>query len=162
MASPSCRENHGWIFLSAAGTLFREPNSLPQRFGTGDTLFCATYHKFCSVPPGPLHKQTKPSSALQPITKGTGLQQQWDHAANAQLGTIVIKSQSNKRVWWRCDQWPDGHLHSWSAVVQNRRNGSGCLTAAGQKSASTTHWQLRLPWLQLSGTTKQMMAPPTK
>ncbi|KAL3153607.1 hypothetical protein ABBQ32_013213 [Trebouxia sp. C0010 RCD-2024] len=59
------------------------------------------------------------------------LQQQWDLHANAHLGNIVIKPQSKKRVWWRCDQCPDGHLHTWSAVVQNRSNSSGCPQCSG-------------------------------
>ncbi|KAL3140451.1 hypothetical protein ABBQ38_004710 [Trebouxia sp. C0009 RCD-2024] len=67
-------------------------------------------------------------SNLDPV-----LQQHWDHAANAQLGNIVIKPQSNKQVWWRCDQCPDGHLHTWSAVVKSRSNGNGCPQCSGRK-----------------------------
>ncbi|KAL3152656.1 hypothetical protein ABBQ38_012254 [Trebouxia sp. C0009 RCD-2024] len=66
-------------------------------------------------------------SSLDPV-----LQQQWDHAANAYLGEVVIKPQSNKEVWWSCDQCPDGYLHRWSAVVQNRCNGSGCPQCHGR------------------------------
>ncbi|KAL3155631.1 hypothetical protein ABBQ38_010827, partial [Trebouxia sp. C0009 RCD-2024] len=61
------------------------------------------------------------------------LQQQWDHAANAHLGSIVIKPQTHKAVWWRCDECPDGHPHSWLAVVQNRARGTGCPQCSGHK-----------------------------
>ena len=61
------------------------------------------------------------------------LQQQWDHAANAYLGNIDIPPQSHRKVWWTCDQCPDGHLHSWEATVQNRTNGSGCPQCSGHK-----------------------------
>ena len=57
------------------------------------------------------------------------LQKQWDHAANAQLGN---KPYSNKKVWWTCDQCPDGHLHSWSAAVYSRSSGCGCPQCCGQ------------------------------
>ena len=61
------------------------------------------------------------------------LQKQWDHAANAHLGNMVIKPHSSKQVWWTCDQCPDGHSHSWSAVVGNRSNGNGCPQCCGRK-----------------------------
>ena len=61
------------------------------------------------------------------------LQQQWDHAANAHLGKVDIGPHSNKKVGWICDQCPDGHLHSWSATVNNRTNGNGCPQCSGRK-----------------------------
>ncbi|KAL3140158.1 hypothetical protein ABBQ38_004435 [Trebouxia sp. C0009 RCD-2024] len=60
-----------------------------------------------------------------------GLQQQWDHAANAQLGNIVIQPRSATKVTWICDQCPDGHLHSWSAQINSRSDGSGCPQCSG-------------------------------
>ena len=61
------------------------------------------------------------------------LQKQWDRAKNAYLGNIVITPHSAKKVWWICDQCPDGHLHSWSAMVCNRTNGNGCPQCSGRK-----------------------------
>ena len=61
------------------------------------------------------------------------LQKQWDHAANVHLGNVDIAPQSRRKVGWTCDQCPDGHLHSWSAAVQNRTNGSGCPQCSGRK-----------------------------
>ncbi|KAL3132815.1 hypothetical protein ABBQ38_006741 [Trebouxia sp. C0009 RCD-2024] len=61
------------------------------------------------------------------------LQQQWDHAANAHLGNIEIKPQSGRRVWWRCDQCPDGHLHRWFTKVEKRTNGTGCPQCSGRE-----------------------------
>ena len=66
------------------------------------------------------------------ISLDSALQQQWDHAANAANAYLGIKPQSNRKVWWNCDQCPDGHLHRWEAVVQNRSNGSGCLQQSVQ------------------------------
>lgn len=62
-----------------------------------------------------------------------GLQQQWDHVANAHLGNIIIKPHSHKIVLWTCNQCPDGHLHRWSARVGDRTRGNGCPQCIGQK-----------------------------
>ena len=62
-----------------------------------------------------------------------GLQKQWDHAANAHLGNIVITPQSHRKVRWICTQCPDGYLHSWSAAVSNRTLGRDCPQCSGHK-----------------------------
>ncbi|KAL3149596.1 hypothetical protein ABBQ32_002366 [Trebouxia sp. C0010 RCD-2024] len=62
----------------------------------------------------------------------SALQQQWDHAANAHLGNIDIKPQSNRKAWWTCDQCPDGHLHRWFTKIQDRTNGRGCPQCSGR------------------------------
>ena len=61
------------------------------------------------------------------------LQKQFDQAANAHLGNIIIKAKSNKKVHWTCDKCPDGHLHSWEASVSNRTAGGGCPQCRGRK-----------------------------
>ena len=61
------------------------------------------------------------------------LQQQWDHAANAHLGPVDITPKNGRKVWWICDQCPDGHLHRWEAVIADRSNGSGCPQCSGCK-----------------------------
>ena len=61
------------------------------------------------------------------------LQQQWDHAANAHLGPVDIPPKNSRKVWWICDQCPDGHLHRWEATVANRSNGRGCPQCSGRK-----------------------------
>ena len=61
------------------------------------------------------------------------LQQQWDHAANAHLGPMDITPKNGRKVWWTCEQCPDGHLHSWEATVCHRANGRGCPQCSGHK-----------------------------
>ena len=68
------------------------------------------------------HRNTPDISQLSPQ-----LQQQWDHAANAHLGNIVITPFSGRKVQWMCD----GHLHIWLATVHIRSNGRGCPFCSG-------------------------------
>ena len=37
------------------------------------------------------------------------------------------------KVWWICDQCPDGHLHSWEAALYSRSSGTGCPQCSGHK-----------------------------
>ncbi|KAL3130316.1 hypothetical protein ABBQ38_008148 [Trebouxia sp. C0009 RCD-2024] len=74
-------------------------------------------------------KQDGPDiSLLEPA-----LQKQWDYAANAHLGKVVIKPYSQKKVWWTCNQCPDGHLHKWLSIVNNRSSGHECPQCSGHK-----------------------------
>ena len=75
-----------------------------------------------------MHQEGPDISLLDPA-----LQRQWDHAANAQLGNIVVKPHSH-RVWWTSDQCPVGNPHSWSAAVYHRTNGTlGCPQCTSHK-----------------------------
>ena len=85
-------------------------------------------------------------SLLDPI-----LQKQWDHAANKHLGQLVIPRYSNRKVWWQCDRCPDGHPHSWAAMVKDRSHGSGCPYCVGQEvckhnSLATKHPLVAAEW----------------
>ena len=77
----------------------------------------------------PVRQQSGPDiSQLSPA-----LQSQWDHEKNAHLGSIVIKPQSNRKVYWTCEKCPDGHRHRWEAKVQHRSNGRSCPFCSGHK-----------------------------
>ncbi|DBB16113.1 TPA: hypothetical protein ACH3X3_003475 [Trebouxia sp. C0006] len=39
------------------------------------------------------------------------LQQQWHDRLNMHLGNILIRPGSNRKVWWSCDQCPEGFPH---------------------------------------------------
>ena len=77
----------------------------------------------------------------------SALQQQWDHAANAHLGNIAITPGINKKVWWVCDQCPDGYLHSWEASVSNRSAGTGCPQCSGRKVCKHNCLATKAPWV---------------
>ena len=66
------------------------------------------------------------------------LQKQWDHAANAHLGNMVIKSHSQKEVWWTCDQCPGGYRTAGQPVWQVGLRAVNALNAVAAKCASTT------------------------
>ena len=79
------------------------------------------------------------------------LQSQWDHESNADLGDIVIKPQSHRKVYWTCRKCPGGHPHTWEAEVVDRTRGRGCPFCSGQKvcphnSCATTAPQVALEW----------------
>ncbi len=56
----------------------------------------------------------------------SNLQQEWDHARNCHLGSVVVKPYSTAKFWWRCDKCPDGRPHEWECEVRHRTQGSGC------------------------------------
>ena len=60
------------------------------------------------------------------------LQQEWDHAANAHLGSISIAPKSPRKTWWRSGTCKTGHPHRWQASIQNRSRGTDCPYAAGK------------------------------
>ena len=59
------------------------------------------------------------------------LQKQWHGKLNMHLGNLLITPGSNRKVWWSCDQCPDGFLHIWEATVLNRTYGRGCPFCSG-------------------------------
>ena len=60
------------------------------------------------------------------------LQEEWDHAANAHLGSRLIAPQSNRKVWWTSGVCKTGQPHRWQATVQSRTLGSRCPYDAGR------------------------------
>ena len=60
------------------------------------------------------------------------LQQEWDHAANAHLGSIIIAPQSNKNAWWSSGICKTGQPHRWQASIQNCTMGNSCPYNSGR------------------------------
>ena len=54
------------------------------------------------------------------------LQQEWDHQANAHLGSIIITRRSVRKAWWRSGMCKTGQPHRWLASVTNRSSGKSC------------------------------------
>ena len=62
-----------------------------------------------------------------------GLQGQWMHDRNKDLGSIVVKPYTNRKAWWSCPDCPDDHSHIWEATVNNRTTGRGFPFCSGNK-----------------------------
>ena len=89
----------------------------------------------------PMHGRTSPALFAGRLEEQAGpnicllaphLQQEWDQAANAHLGSITITAQSGRNVWWSGGMCKTGQPHRWQAVVSNRTGGTGCPYAAGK------------------------------
>ena len=66
------------------------------------------------------------------------LLQQWDHDRNRDNGNFPDNTslQSNKLIWWQCQECSKGKVHSWQTRAAHRtsqKNPSGCPCCAGQK-----------------------------
>ena len=60
------------------------------------------------------------------------LQREWDHAANAHLGSITI-TKSGRKAWWRSGLCKTRQPHRWRAQISNRSvNGNSCPYDAGK------------------------------
>ncbi len=59
------------------------------------------------------------------------LQGQWHEKLNRHLGNVLIKPYSKCKVWWSCDQCPEGFQHIWEAFVHNRSQRTGCPFCSG-------------------------------
>ena len=96
----------------------------------------------CHAQLAPQAQQHGPDiSLLKPI-----LQNQWDYAANAYMGNIVIRPYSKWKAWWICDQCPDGHAHQWNAIVQNRTAGNGCPQCTCRRLCHHNSLARKAPW----------------
>ena len=61
----------------------------------------------------------KKKNSLQ--DKAPQLSQEWNFEKNGYLKPIHVSSQSNKKVWWKCNKG-----HEWEASIFERNKGTGC------------------------------------
>ena len=61
------------------------------------------------------------------------LQQQWHPDKNAHLENVIVTPGSGRKVWWSCDQCPDGMPHVWESTADRRTRGSGCPYCSGHE-----------------------------
>ena len=95
----------------------------------------------CHASPGPQAQQHAPDISLLK----SALQEQWDQAATAHMGNIIVKANSKRKAWWTCDQCSDGHLHIWESTII-RTQGSGCPQCTGRKVCHHNSLATKTPW----------------
>ena len=116
-----------------------QPNTSQQHSRQADLPWCSTpfiqhlcLFEHCSTTPylftgKPEHQAGPNISRLVPH-----LQEEWDHAANAHLGKIIIPPSSIRKAWWRSGMCKTGQPHRWQATVSNRSNGRSCPYQTGR------------------------------
>ena len=77
------------------------------------------------------------------------LQGQWHKELNVHLGNILIRPGSHRKVWWSCDECPDGLPHIWEAAVKNRTHGTGCPFCSGNAACQHNTVASRAPAVAL-------------
>ncbi len=60
-------------------------------------------------------------------TTRPSLASEWHPTKNGELTPFDVKTQSNRKVWWKC-----ADEHEWQAQVYSRANGNGCPVHAGR------------------------------
>ena len=126
-ASIGCIEqSHVSIILGKRSVLPRIERVCAAGLWTQSHLFCGSSQLLRLESPAQSYGPN--ISALYPY-----FQQQWHPTANQHLGSIVIKRHSKRKVWWACNQSPDGHLHEWEASIHMRTRGRGRPQCSGHK-----------------------------
>ena len=59
------------------------------------------------------------------------LAEEWHYEKNDGLTPMDVKSNSQKKVWWKCSQG-----HEWQAIIANGNKGSGCPVCVREKKRS--------------------------
>ena len=55
------------------------------------------------------------------------LAQEWNYEKNNGLSPMDVTPNSNKKVWWKCNNG-----HEWKTTINNRNNGNGCPYCSGR------------------------------
>ena len=85
------------------------------------------------------------------------MQGQWHEKLDRHLGDIVIKPYSNRKVWWSCDQCPEGLPHVWEARVDKRTQGTGCPFCSGRAVCQHNTLARKAPKVALFWDAKKIM-----
>lgn len=74
-------------------------------------------------------KVTTPERSLTFLN--SRLAKEWHPTKNSVLTPNEVSSQSNKKVWWKCDK-----NHEWKATINSRTHGNGCPYCSGHYVSS--------------------------
>ena len=73
-----------------------------------------------------LREYTEKESSL--LFSNPEIAKEWNFDRNGNLKPQNITANSNKKIWWKCNQG-----HEWQARIDHRSSGSGCPYCAGKK-----------------------------
>ena len=59
------------------------------------------------------------------------LAKEWNYEKNDKLKPDMVMTNSNRKVWWKCNKG-----HEWQATIYSRNNGNGCPTCAKELQSS--------------------------
>ena len=114
---------------------------------------CA-WRSYTTASTGQAERQGPDISCLSPL-----LQSQWDRLKNAHLGNVLITPHSGRKVWWVCDQCPDGHAHEWEASVANRANGTSCPYCASRSVCQHNSLPTHAPAVAAQWSSQNQLSP---
>ena len=119
----------------------------------------AEYRLYSTTALAPDEQAGPDISLLSPL-----LQSQWDHPANAHLGSVVVKPHVKLKVWWTCSQCPRGHPHKWLAAPNSRsaskgKKGTGCPFCANRKVCQHNFLHTKAPHLTPEWSEKNELSP---
>ena len=64
-------------------------------------------------------------------TINPNLAKEWNYEKNDKLKPDMVMTNSNRKVWWKCNKG-----HEWQATIYSRNNGNGCPTCAKELQSS--------------------------
>ena len=65
------------------------------------------------------------------------LANEWNYEKNGGLTPLDVKSNSGKKVWWKCKKG-----HEWQATIAHRNNGNGCPICGSERKTSFPEYAL--------------------
>ena len=82
-----------------------------------------------AIPIENLRKYTEKEKSI--LISNPEVAAEWNYEKNEGLKPEYVASNSNKKVWWKCQKG-----HEWQALIGNRTKGQGCPYCAGKKVLS--------------------------
>ena len=125
--APPCR--HTWQGLSQLHWLHSRQAHLP---GAAVLLFKTFLPEHSSATPALFAGKSDEQAGPDISRLALHLQQEWDHEANSQPGSITITAHSGRKVWWSSGMCKTGWPHRLQAKFSSRSDGKRCPYSSGR------------------------------
>ena len=77
-------------------------------------------------------RKTVASNSL--LTLNPNIAKEWHPTKNGDLTPSMVRPQSGRKVWWKCDRGED---HEWQATIIHRNKGTRCPVCSGRKAVTS-------------------------